>query len=169
MFEQGSLIMYGSTGVCRVEDVAPMAGSRGVDKNRLFYKLSPVYGSGTIYVPVDTKIFMRTILSHDEALELIHRIPEIQELDDESSKDWHTLTVTYQERIHSHDCEDLVSLIKAVYSKTHSGSENGKRPYKIDQEFKKRAEALLHSELSASLDIPLDEVPRFIAQELKDD
>ena len=91
MYEQGSLIMYDSTGVCRVEDVAPMNGSRvedvapmngshGVDRNRLYYKLVPVYGSGTIYVPVDTKIFMRPILSYDEALSLIRRIPTIREL-----------------------------------------------------------------------------------------
>ena len=48
MYERGVLIMYGNSGVCRVEDVAPMKGSRGAEKNRLYYKLSPVYGSGTI-------------------------------------------------------------------------------------------------------------------------
>ena len=63
MYERGVLIMYGNSGVCRVEDVAPMKGSRGAEKNRLYYKLSPVYGSGTIYVPVDTKIFMRPVLA----------------------------------------------------------------------------------------------------------
>lgn len=50
-----------------------MKGSRGAEKNRLYYKLSPVYGSGTIYVPVDTKIFMRPVLSRREAMDLIHR------------------------------------------------------------------------------------------------
>ena len=42
MYERGVLIMYGNSGVCRVEDVAPMKGSRGAEKNRLYYKLSPV-------------------------------------------------------------------------------------------------------------------------------
>ena len=51
-----------------------MKGSRGAEKNRLYYNLSPVYGSGTIYVPVDTKIFMRPVLSRREAMDLIRRI-----------------------------------------------------------------------------------------------
>ncbi len=32
MYERGVLIMYGNSGVCRVEDVAPMKGSRGAEK-----------------------------------------------------------------------------------------------------------------------------------------
>ena len=166
MYEQGSLIMYGSTGVCRVEDVAPMNGSRGADRNRLYYKLVPVYGTGTIYVPVDTKLFMRPILSYDEALSLIRRIPAIRELEDENSKDWHALTAAYRERIHSHDCEELVSLIKAVYFKMHAAAEGSKRPHKVDQDFRKRAEELLHSELAAALGITPEEVPDYIAAEL---
>ena len=32
-FVQGALIMYGSTGVCRVESIAPMPGSHGAEKS----------------------------------------------------------------------------------------------------------------------------------------
>ena len=114
MYERGVLIMYGSSGVCRVEDVAPMKGSRGAEKNRLYYKLSPVYGSGTIYVPVDTKIFMRPVLSRREAMDLIHRIPEISDDCGEDVSDWHALSAIYPEQLHSHACAELVNLIKSV-------------------------------------------------------
>ena len=155
MYERGVLIMYGNSGVCRVEDVAPMKGSRGAEKNRLYYKLSPVYGSGTIYVPVDTKIFMRPVLSRREAMDLIRRIPEISDDCGEDVSDWHALSAIYQEQLHSHDCTDLVHLIKSVYLKNRTNAENGRRPYKVDQEYQKRAEELLHSELAAALDIPM--------------
>ena len=167
MYERGVLIMYGNSGVCRVEDVAPMKGSRGAEKNRLYYKLSPVYASGTIYVPVDTKIFMRPVLSRREAMDLIRRIPEISDDCGEDVSDWHALSAIYQEQLHSHDCTDLVHLIKSVYLKNRTNAENGRRPYKVDQEYQKRAEELLHSELAAALDIPMEQVAGFIAAELE--
>ena len=165
MYDKGTLIMYGNTGVCRVEEIAPMAGSLGSDKNRLYYKLSPLYGSGTIFVPVDTKIFMRPILTRDEALSFIHRIPSIQS-SYETDGDWHSVATAYQECLHSHQCEELVHLIKAIYLKNQASVEVGKRPYKMDQDFKKRAEDLLHSELAAALGIAPAEVPQFIEAEL---
>ena len=38
---------------------------------------------------------------------------------------------------------------------------------KVDQEYQKRAEELLHSELAAALDIPMEQVAGFIAAELE--
>lgn len=166
MFEENSLIMYGSTGVCRVESVAPLEGARGAEKKRLYYKLAPVYGAGTIYVPVDTNIYMRPILTRQEAMDLIHRIPGING-DIGNSNDWHAMAASYQESLQSHDCEELVHLIKSIYQKSQAASEGKKRPYKVDQEYRKRAEDLLHSELAAALEIEVKDVPAFIAKELE--
>lgn len=166
MFEQGSLIIYGSTGVCRVESAAPLEGARGLERNRLYYKLSPVYGSGTIYVPVDTKIYMRPILTRDEAMALIRRIPTIDS-DFEDNGDWHAVAASYQACLQSHECEDLIHLIKSIYQKNQASAESRKRPYKVDQEYRKRAEDLLHSELAAALEIEVTDVPDFIAKELE--
>lgn len=166
MFAQGSLIIYGSTGVCRVEDTAPLAGARGAEKNRLYYKLVPVYGSGTIYVPVDTKLYMRPILTRAEAVALIRRIPTIDS-DFEDNGDWHAVATSYQACLQSHECEDLIHLIKSIYQKNQVSAESKKRPYKVDQEYRKRAEELLHSELAAALEIDVKDVPAFIAGELE--
>jgi len=37
----------------------------------------------------------------------------------------------------------------------------------VDQDFQKRAEFLLHDELSAALDIPFDEVGDYITQQVE--
>ena len=61
MFQKGDLIVYGNMGVCRVEAVEAPAGLPGAGEKKLYYKLDPVYETGTVYIPVDAKVFMRPI------------------------------------------------------------------------------------------------------------
>ena len=58
----------------------------------------------------------------------------------------------YQAALQSHDCEELVQLIKTVYAKSRR---HGRRVSQVDQRYRKRAEELLNSELSVALGIPL--------------
>ncbi|WP_418665884.1 CarD family transcriptional regulator [Allofournierella sp.] len=161
MFCKGELIVYGNTGVCRVEDVAPAAHLSSGDKERLYYKLAPLYGSGFIYIPVETEVFMRPVLTRAEAEALIEQIPQIKE---ESSQglDPRALAEKYRATLNTHECADLVQLIKSVYSKNQALVGSGKKPGKTDQEYMKRAEGLLHGELAVALEIPVDEVEEYI-------
>ena len=77
MFAVGDLIVYSETGVCRVEQVGPPPFDPKT--KREYYTLSPLNCRETIYVPVDTQVFMRPILSREAAEELIDRLPEIQQ------------------------------------------------------------------------------------------
>ena len=77
MYQIGDLIVYGGTGVCRVEKVeAPKL--KGTDGKRQYYTLKPLYQDGTICIPVDTKVFMRPVISREEAEKLIDAIPEVK-------------------------------------------------------------------------------------------
>ena len=71
MFEKGSLMVYDTAGVCRVEDIGVPEGLPAAREGREYYKLSPVFGSGIIYIPVDTKVFMRPVISRQEAQEIL--------------------------------------------------------------------------------------------------
>ena len=75
MYQKGEYIIYGNTGVCRVEDVAVPDNIPIKEKGALYYKLSPVYGVGSIYIPVDTEVFMRPVLTKAQANELIVTVP----------------------------------------------------------------------------------------------
>ena len=109
--------MYGNMGVCRVEAVETPAGPAGRRrKKRLYYKLDPVYETGTVYIPVDAKVFMRPILTHAQAEALIGRIPEIEE-NPCGGKDQQMLAEHYRSLMRTHDCDDLVQLIKTIYGK----------------------------------------------------
>ena len=77
MYQVGDLVMYGNTGVCRVEDIGHPQGIS--EKEQLYYTLAPVYDKEVIYTPVDTKAFMRPVMSRADAERFIDRIPEIPE------------------------------------------------------------------------------------------
>lgn len=64
----------------------------------------------------------------------------------------------------SHNCEDLVQLIKTVYTKKRVLEKNGKKVGKTDQTYMKHAKKLLHEELSIALEIPVEEVEAYITK-----
>ena len=162
MFQKGEYIMYGSTGVCRVEDVAVPDNIPMKEKGTLYYKLAPVYGAGNIYIPVDSKVFMRPVLTKEQANELIDKIPSIQEPVYEA-KDQKNLADCYCASLRAHECEELVGMIKAIYQKHKKLEGTGRKLGKADTEYMKQAQALLHGELAVVLGIPFEEVPEYIA------
>ena len=73
MFAVGDLVVYGGEGVCRVEKIGP-SDLRGADKAKLYYTLLPLYRTGQVLTPVDTRVLMRPILTEEEALALVDRL-----------------------------------------------------------------------------------------------
>lgn len=162
MFEPGEMIMYGSSGVCRVEAV----GQRDIaGEDRLYYTLSPVYSTETIFVPVDTTVFMRPVLSREQAEELIDQIPSIRG-DACQERNLSLLTAHYQTALRSHDCRDLIQLVKSVYAKHQLAAQRGKKLGQVDQRYGKRAGELLHGELAVALGIPWEEITGYIEKRL---
>ena len=74
MYEIGEKIIYGENGVCTVEKIAPLEAGDG----KLYYYLTPLIGSGTYFTPVDSKAFMRPVMSREAAEAFIDSIPHIQ-------------------------------------------------------------------------------------------
>ena len=167
MFQKGEYIVYGNTGVCLVEDVG-RPEQIPADRETLYYTLTPVCGTEKIYIPVTTSIFMRPVITREQALELIRRIPQIEETPC-TERDQRLLEEYYRSLMMTHRCEDLVHLVKAIYVKGRMLAKNGKKPGARDTQYAKRAEMLLHGELAVALDIPLDEVKDFIRRSLAGD
>jgi len=163
MFEVGTLVVYESSGVCRVDGVGVPSGLSGARKGKLYYTLTPIHGTGTIYIPVDARAFMRPVISRDEALELISRIPDIDETGCDD-RDPRMLAARYRGYLQNHDCESLVQLIKTIYVKNRNLAKNSRKPGMTDMQYMKRAKELLHGELSVALDIPCDQVEDYIRQ-----
>ena len=163
MFQTGDLVVYGATGVCRVEEIT-CPGGTGADRNRRFYLLKPLQQDCVIYTPVDNaKVPMRPVISREEAEALIDLIPSIR------AEAYHGPTLQalaqhYQSAVRSHDCRDLVELMMSIYAKRRQAEAQKRRLGMVDERFMKQAERLLYGELSVALDIPFDQVEPYIAR-----
>lgn len=165
MYQVGERIIYGSVGVCEIGAIGPL-NIQGAKKEKDYYTLLPVYQSGKIFAPVDTAVFTRPVLTKEEALALIGRIPEI-ESDVYENRNPRLLNEHYQMYFKSGACIDLIRLVRAVYAKGEQAAERGRRLSQVDENCMKRAEELLHNELANALGIKPDEVREFITQKLE--
>lgn len=147
MYAAGDKIVYSNTGVCIVTEICTPNFSRE-ERGRQYYKLQPVYSSETIFAPVDTKVFMRPIMTQTEAEALIGRISEI-EAQPCTAGSTTMLRQQYEAFFRDHDCESCIRLMKGVWAKGQSGKKLGQ----TDQRYLKRAEDTLCNELAAALDI----------------
>ena len=113
MYKSGKMVVYGRTGICKVEDITTMKMD-GIPKDKLFYILKPVKETGAkIFTPVDNqKTIMREVITHQEAMELIDEIPDIEELGIVNDKLRET---TYKECIKTCSCRERVKVIKSLY------------------------------------------------------
>ena len=79
MYQTGDLLIYGSTGVCRVLSIDRRQDYvDGIKQDKLYYQLKPLHQGGVIYTPVDnSKVVMRPVISREEAEALIDTIPTL--------------------------------------------------------------------------------------------
>ena len=156
MYSVGELIVYGGTGVCEVDAVEERGG-------RAFYRLRPLYQQGSISVPVDGKVFMRPVISREEAEAIIDRLPDmpVQSLHE---RNFTQLAAHYQQLLCSHDCAEIAGLVVSIRAKKAESERAGRRFGQIDARFMKLAEKLLYGEFSAALGIPYDDVEPYIAE-----
>ncbi len=161
MYAVGDKIIYGSSGVCVIVEVCTPNFSRE-ERGKKYYKLRPVYGSETIYAPVDTKAFMRPVMTRAEADALIARIPEIEGYTIKS-RSMTALRQEYEECFRDHNCESYIRLAKAIYNKGEQNNKLGQ----TDQRYLRRAEETLHNELAVALEILPNQVADYIKSVLK--
>lgn len=164
MFEVGDFIIYGSNGVCRVENVGSM-DMKGVPSDKMYYTLVPVYSSKSkVFTPVDNaKVIMRPVISEQEAYELIDHIKELQgfSIEDEKNRD-----TVFKEALKKCDCRELIRIIKTVYEKKLVRQAEGKKMTAGDERYFKIAEENLYGEFAVALGIKKEEVGSLIEQRI---
>lgn len=161
MYEVGQLVQYGSTGVCKITEIKiqsfPDMGQR------LYYVLQPLYKACVISAPVDSnKIFMRPIITKEEAERLISLIPTLnyQAFHSRATRE---LSEHYESLLKSHDCQDWIELTMSIYAKKESMHRQKRKFGSVDERFLKQGEDLLFGEMAAALEIPKEEVRGYIA------
>ena len=160
MFAAGDLVVYGGEGVCRVESIGP-SGMDYDRSGRLYYHLAPLYRSGTVLTPVDTKVLMRPILSRQEAEDFIAQLPQLPPEEPES-RSMRLLKEFYQQIVTSYDCRRMAGLIRSAVRRRKHALRTGRKVSQMDERYLRRAENALYGELAAALDLPEEEVLPYI-------
>lgn len=167
MYQVGQYIIYGNDGVCKVEAIGSL-DMRGVREGVNYYTLKPLYQTGKIYVPVDTEKFSRPVMSREEALALIKEIPNIPAEIYENNNP-RLLGEHYQNYLKTHECKDLLRVIRSIYVKSEKATARGRRLGQVDERSLKQAMEILHGELSVALGIEKDQVEDYIVKMLEND
>lgn len=162
MFKCGDLIVYGNNGVCEVTAIAPLASSTD---NRLYYALKNKISNGVAYVPVDSGVYMRPVMSKEEANNLIKEIPNIK-TNAFSNVGIRDAGRVYREALQSYDSMQVISLIKHIVENGEIKRKLGKKLTSTEERFLEQARRIIESELAVALNIEIEEVEKVILKSI---
>lgn len=148
MFQQGQQIIYGGNGVCRIEEIV-------MRESALSEEPVPVYvirlDSGlTSYVPVSSTVFMRALVSPEEAEAVIAEYPSIpiRTFGGTNSK---AMADQYRSILAGHDPREMLCLYKSLQQKIENARKCGKKPGSMDERFSLAVTDEISKEFSAVL------------------
>lgn len=160
MFSKNDYVIYGSMSVCKILDIVEEENIYIGRKS--YYVIQPVYSDKNtiIKVPTDNKkVLMRHLLSEKEVLSIIKSIPNLDVLKIENDRQ---RSEHFKSVIKNNECEELAQLVKSITLIEQEKLSIGKKISKTDEDFKKTAEKLIDEEFATVLNIPVQDVPSFI-------
>ena len=164
MFEIGTYVVYGNTGICKIEDITTL-DMPGANNDRVYYVLSSLRGkSNRDFLPVDnTKVVLRNVIDEKSAKELLDRfdaIPEIQADNDKLREE------QFREFAKRCDCECWIAMLKTISTRKKERIAQGKKVTATDERYYRLATEQLYNELAFSLEMEISEVEEMISMRL---
>ena len=161
MFCVGQTVLYGSNGVCMVDDVT----EKRIGKTKMqYYVLKPLCNNtSTLFVPTANQQLvskMRRILTEDEAEAILRDLPPCGDWNDNKQE----RSEQFRAIITEGSCVELIRLIRLVRTHEQEQLAGGKRLHITDERFLKEAEKMVCEEFSLVLHISRDEVRERILQ-----
>ena len=159
MYEIGTSILYGRTGVCQIEDIGSPP-SQKQDKQH-YYKLRAVFSTSgeLIYIPVDSTVSMRPLIDSGKASGYLELVPRLEPKAFSSRKPAE-LSAHYQEVLASGQPEDCLLLIKEIYLKEKELTAHNKKLGQVDARYLKIAERLVCEEFAVALKTGSDSIKK---------
>lgn len=160
MFSVGDTVVC-SNGVCRIEEIGPLAGMGKSAVGRTYYTLRPCFdNAATIYVPVDgDDDALRFALDREEVRELMDEIEDLEQINISDEKKRET---EYKNAVNSKDPRKLIRIIKTMYFRRKARVESGKKSTAIDERYFRIAENRLYEEMALALGVDREEVKEYI-------
>ena len=165
MLEKGHIIVYGASGVCRIEEIRICDYGAG---KKEYYILQPVFDlRSSLSIPVDSPVFenhARELLQKEEVLEIIDSFPNTEA---EWIRDDKERIETFRNLLEGGVRKDIATLIRSLYLHKKELAEKGKKLRSSDEQIMQRAEKLLYGEFAWVLGIEPKEVVPFIRERIE--
>lgn len=165
MFHTNDYVFYGSGGICKVVDIqtAPL---EGMPKDKQYYILHSVHDQNSVmYIPVDNdSIFLRGLLSREDAEALLEQIPYVTVIEESNSK---LLREKYTEAMRRYQPLEWVRVIKTVYLRMNEPRTNARRISETERSFAETAKKYLYTELSLALNLPAQQMEQYITEHVE--
>ena len=158
MYQKGDYVVYGTKGVCLIEDVTMLDwGADCISSEKLCYKLTPRFVKGsTIYAPVENeKTVIRSVMSREEAQAVLNRVKQLETL---WVKDEKEREASYRRALLSGNSMEWSRIVKTLYLRKQERQKSGKRMTCIDERYLHIAENILFGEMSLPLKLTVKEV-----------
>ncbi|WP_294408964.1 CarD family transcriptional regulator [uncultured Ruminococcus sp.] len=164
MFEIGSVVSYGSTGVCKVSGEMQQKVKGEMKK---YLVLKPVYkNNSTVYVPVDNENLMsklKPVLTKADAEDIIEAMSEERA---EWIKSDSERIRYFRETLSDGNIKSIAIMVRTLYKHRKSQFAKGRKLHASDEYFFKDAEELLFDELAMALEIRPEEVGAYLNERL---
>ena len=161
MFSVGSNVIYGSNGVCRIEQIRSECFS---GEKKEYYILTPVDDPKTIiYVPTDAGALtaqMYRLLTREELCSLMSRQSEGELL--EWINDPRERKEMFRHILQGGDRAQLLRMLRTIDERRLRQAEQGRKLYAADEEAFDRAQRRLHGEIAAVMHLRPEEVRAFV-------
>lgn len=155
MFCVGQTVLYGSSGVCTIDDVT----EKRIGKNRLqYYVLKPLCAeSSTVFVPTANKTLVgkiKSVMTEEEAQNMLAALPDCGEWNENKQE----RSEAFRAVISGGSRVDLIRLIRLISFHGREQNAKGKRLHLSDERFLKEAEKMICEEFSLVLRLDRSEV-----------
>lgn len=161
MFSKGEYVVYGTNGICLVDDIGPMRNSE--DEDKLFYILRPVNSAASVlYVPLDNSVLcgkMRYVYTKEQLDGVLTDVKN-------NSLDWiddrKVRLNTFRDMLHNGDMATHILLVSCIYEKKKLLDAVSKRLSDADDGILRSAERMVSEEFAWALGITKNEVSGYI-------
>ena len=150
MYEVGEIVLYGSNGVCKIEEITEKTISKTVIE---YYVLKPIATQiSTLFVPTQNEKLvgkMRKILAKEEIEKILENLPETGEWNKNKPERFDS----FKKIILDGNCLELIGLIRLLHNQERKQMSRGKRLHITDEKFRKEAERMVYGEISVVLGV----------------
>lgn len=160
MMKPNDKIVYGSLGVCVVNKIVD-GEEIGCSKGEKYYVLKPLFDQFDIYVPVNSKVSFRELVSKEEIDSMLASISE-KEPEIFYAKSVQQLREYYDAVIKTQSCEELINLLFSIYAKKNTAEKNKRKFGQMDERYMRKIEQLLFTEFSVVLGVEYRDVKLYL-------